>query len=428
MARILIVDDEITTQLVLQDLLESEGHEVFVADDGWQGWQLALERDPNLIVCDWMMPNIDGLELCRRIKAKPELEAAFFILLTARENLDDRVRGLDAGADDFISKPIETEELLARVRAGLRLNHLNEQLSQSLQQLQAAQAQLVHGEKMSSLGRLVAGIAHEINNPINFIYGNLTYVSEYTQTVYQLIEEAIEEPDFSHDRLLEKIEELDIPFIVKDMKKIVSSMKEGAERIREIVISLREFSSTERAGVHSIDVRRSIDLALSILAHRLTDRSNNPTIEVVKDYGEIPSIEGYAGSLNQVFLSLIENAIDALVEASTAKQDSQKRDSQWKPQLRIQTTTTPDNKVEVTISDNGNGIQDAISDKIFDPFFTTKPVGQGKGLGLAICYQIVVRQHGGELNYRSTPDSGTQFVVCLPLKPAVVEPESMLAP
>ncbi|MGC9503697.1 sensor histidine kinase [Baaleninema sp.] len=420
MTRILIIDDEITTQLVLQDLLETEGHEVFVADDGQQGWELALEYRPNLMICDWMMPKIDGLDLCRRIKAQPELEAAFFILLTAREHLDDRVRGLDAGADDFISKPIETEELLARVRAGLRLNQLNQELSQSLKELQAAQAQLVHGEKMSSLGRLVAGIAHEINNPISFIYGNLTYVREYSNTLSSLIQNVAKNPNFSRDSFLEQLEDLDINFIVKDMNSVVSSMKDGAERIREIVISLQEFSSSDRAGLQTIDLHHSLDLSLSILEHRCRDEVGDFSVEIIKNYGEIPKIEGYASSLNQVFLGAIENAIDALEEAAIV------RERDWKPQLEIRTQKTPENGIEVTISDNGNGIPDAIKDKIFDPFFTTKPVGKGKGIGLSIAYQIVVQQHGGTLEYRSEPESGTQFFVRLPLKPTPVEEKQIL--
>ncbi|WP_017661041.1 sensor histidine kinase [Baaleninema simplex] len=415
MTRILAIDDEITTQLLLQDLLESEGHEVLIAEDGQQGWELTLTHRPNLIVCDWMMPQIDGLELCRRIKAEPELEAVFFILLTARENLDDRVRGLDAGADDFISKPIETEELLARVRAGLRLNHLNNQLSRSLQELQAAQAQLVHSEKMSSLGRLVAGIAHEINNPISFIYGNLTYVNEYTSTLSSLVRDVAENPNFSREHFLEQLEDLDINFIVKDIKNVVSSMKDGAERIREIVVSLQEFSSNDRAGLQKIDVCHSLDLALSILEHRCRDKVSDFTLEIVKNYVELPKIEGYASSLNQVFLGLIDNAIDAVTEAAKTRGD------RWQPKVLIQTCQTPDNWVEVIISDNGNGIQDRIRDKIFDPFFTTKPVGKGKGLGLSIGYQIVVQQHGGQLEYRSQPELGTQFFVRLPLKPNIVE-------
>ncbi|NMG58618.1 response regulator [Geitlerinema sp. P-1104] len=418
MATILVIDDEITTQLVLQDLLEGEGHDVLMADDGQQGWELASQHGPNLIICDWMMPKINGVDLCRQVKAEPQLEATFFILLTAREHLDDRVCGLNAGADDFISKPIETEELLARVRSGLRLNHLNQQLTQSLHDLQAAQVQLVQSEKMSSLGRLVGGVAHEINNPISFIYGNLSHIKEYTRDISHLIQQIRSDENFSRDQLLGALEDIDFDFVMADLENMLGSMKEGSERIREIVIALREFSSQERSGIHKIDLHHALDLAFSMLQPRLHNAQGRISVmPIEKQYGELPNIEGDIGLINQALFNILENSLDAILRRSQACQ----QDENWTPKLAISTRSLDSCWVEVEIVDNGVGIDTNLNGKIFDPFFTTKPVGQGKGLGLAVAYQIIVQQHHGQLSYDSQLHQGTHFFMRLPVSQASIQ-------
>ncbi len=418
MATILVIDDEITTQLVLQDLLEGEGHDVLMADDGQQGWELASQHGPNLIICDWMMPKINGVDLCRQVKAEPQLEATFFILLTAREHLDDRVCGLNAGADDFISKPIETEELLARVRSGLRLNHLNQQLTQSLHDLQAAQVQLVQSEKMSSLGRLVGGVAHEINNPISFIYGNLSHIKEYTRDISHLIQQIRSDENFSRDQLLGALEDIDFDFVMADLENMLGSMKEGSERIREIVIALREFSSQERSGIHKIDLHHALDLAFSMLQPRLHNAQGRISVmPIEKQYGELPNIEGDIGLINQALFNILENSLDAILRRSQAC----KQDESWTPKLAISTRSLDSCWVEVEIVDNGVGIDANLNGKIFDPFFTTKPVGQGKGLGLAVAYQIIVQQHHGQLSYDSQLHQGTHFFMRLPVSQASIQ-------
>ncbi|MGM0455165.1 MAG: response regulator [Cyanobacteriota bacterium] len=417
MATILVIDDEVTTQMVLQDLLESEGHQVIIANNGKQGWKQASREQPNLIICDWMMPEMNGVDLCRTIKAKPELETTFFILLTAREQIDDRVCGLNAGADDFISKPIETEELLARVRSGLRLNHLNQQLTQSLQDLKDTQVQLVQSEKMSSLGRLVAGVAHEINNPISFIYGNLSHINEYTHDLSSLIQKIRDDDSFSRQNFLEALAEIDFDFVAADLEKMLGSMKEGSERIREIVIALREFSSQERSGVHDIDLHHALDLALSMLGprvHQAAGRASGLILD--KQYGQLPKIKGDIGVINQALFNLLENALDAIVAQSKIDPNED-----WRPQISITTRSLDECWVEIEITDNGIGIDPALNSKVFDPFFTTKPVGQGKGLGLAVTYQIVVQQHKGQLSYDSQVDQGTRFLIHLPISQESVQ-------
>lgn len=418
MARILVVDDDITTQLLLQDLLESEGHEVLVASHGVEGFAQATQHRPNLMVCDWMMPQLDGLELCRRVKQNPQLEATFLILLTARENLSDRVCGLDAGADDFISKPLETEELLARVRAGLRLNHYHQQLSQSLQELQTTQSQLIQSEKMSSLGRLVGGIAHEINNPISFIYGNLAHVEDYTQTLSDLVRSLRDDESFSREQFLERLDELDFDFAVEDLESLLCSMKHGSERIREIVTSLQEFSSKDRQGIHDIDLHHALELSLSMLQPRYTDDNGLRSLDIERQYGELPSVKGHISPINQALFNLLENAIDALLARS---QQANSAATSWTPKLAIATRAIDERWVELIISDNGIGIDDQINSKMFDPFFTTKPVGQGKGLGLSVSYQIIVQQHEGQLTYRTSEPDLTHFIVRLPVSSACFE-------
>ncbi|MGL5194445.1 MAG: response regulator, partial [Chroococcales cyanobacterium] len=223
MGKILVIDDDITVQIVLQDLLESEGHDVAIASDGQEGIHQAEQLRPDLIICDWMMPQLDGLAVCKHVKANPILSSTFFILLTARELVTDRVIGLDSGADDFLSKPIDTEELMARVRAGLRLN-------KTLKDLQRAQSQLIQSEKMSSIGQLVAGVAHEINNPVTFIYSNLSHLQEYTQDLIDLVQLYQKEVNQPSDAIQTKLESIDLNFMLQDLPKVIGSMQHGSDR------------------------------------------------------------------------------------------------------------------------------------------------------------------------------------------------------
>ena len=408
MSKILVVDDHAATRLLLKRQLQQGEYDVTVATDGSQALQLAVQHHPALIICDWMMPAVDGLEVCRRIKADPELTATFFILLTSKGELADRVQGLDAGADDFLSKPVEPSELLARVRAGLRLHQsqlqlsrANQQLSKALQELQQTQVQLIQSEKMSSLGQLVAGIAHEINNPISFIHGNLNYANKYVQDLISFVRLY---RNYPIPEIEAEAEAIELEFAISDLGKIFDSMKIGAERIRDIVLSLRNFSRLDEAEMKVVDIHEGIDSTLWILQHRLQ------TIEIIKEYGDLPEIECYPGQLNQVFLNILNNAIDAL----TQKQNP----SNW---IAVRTSLLDNQHVAIAIADNGIGIEPANIKKIFDPFFTTKSVGYGKGLGLTIGYKIVVEKHGGDLQCFSEFGNGTQLTISLPLRQSSVQ-------
>jgi len=422
MAKILVIDDDVTVQIVLQDLLESEGHEVAIAFDGKDGLSQAQDHLPDLIICDWMMPYIDGLEVCRQLKANSELATVFFILLTAREELDDRVKGLDNGADDFLSKPIETEELLARVRAGLRLRGLTQQLEGTLQDLQQTQTQLVQSEKMSSLGQLVAGIAHEINNPITFIYSNLTHVQSYGSDLIDLLRLYQKELKNPSPEILQKQQEIDLDFLLDDLFKILFSMRTGSDRIRQIVVSLQDFSRTDRSGWQPVDVHVGLDNTILMLQHRLPAREGRPDIKIIKEYGNLPQVECYAGLLNQAFLNILNNAIDALELSGLScvlSEEEFKDESEiyyLKPTIKVHTEVLDNNRVLITIADNGTGMSEAIKLRIFDPFFTTKPVGDGTGLGLSISYQIVVQQHKGELKCVTALGAGTEFRIEIPIR------------
>ncbi|MBO0350515.1 response regulator [Phormidium pseudopriestleyi FRX01] len=402
MGKILAIDDDITVQIVLQDLLESEGHEVAIASDGQEGIHQADQLRPDLIICDWMMPQLDGLAVCKHVKANPSLSSTFFILLTARELVTDRVIGLDSGADDFLSKPIDTQELMARVRAGLRL-------SKTLKDLQRAQSQLIQSEKMSSIGQLVAGVAHEINNPVTFIYSNLTHLQEYTQDLIDLVHLYQKEVNQPSIAIQTKLEFIDFNFILQDLPKIIGSMQNGSDRIRKIVLSLQEFTHFERSGLQCIQINEALENTLLILGHRLQSNETHQQIQVITNYGKLPAIESYAAQINQAFLQIINNAIDA-IERAIVYSDSHPGC------VTIHTESLSENRICIRIADNGPGIPESIKSQIFDPFFSTKPVGSGTGLGLLMVYQIVVQQHQGTIECISHPQQGTEFKIELPIR------------
>ncbi|WP_432808470.1 sensor histidine kinase [Pantanalinema sp. GBBB05] len=297
-----------------------------------------------------------------------------------------------------------------------QLEQTAQELAQTLQDLQQAQSQLVQTEKMSSLGQLVAGVAHEINNPVNFIYGNLTYAASYAKDLLEVVaayQAQCPEPNAQTQAILETV---DLEFVAADFPKILASMKVGADRIRQIVRSLQSFSRYDQLEKRSIDIHEGIDHTLLILQHRLKEQSDRPAIQVVKDYGDLPAIECYGGQLNQVFMNLISNAIDALEE-----RDSQRTLAEMKlkpSQITIQTHWQPSETdtpyAVIRIEDNGTGMTDEVKTRLFDPFFTTKPVGKGTGLGLSISYQIVVEKHQGRLKCYSQLGYGTVFEIEIP--------------
>ncbi|HEY9641463.1 MAG TPA: GAF domain-containing protein [Coleofasciculaceae cyanobacterium] len=292
-----------------------------------------------------------------------------------------------------------------------------QQLAQALQDLQHAQAQLIQTEKMSSLGQLVAGVAHEINNPVNFIYGNLSYLSQYAKDLLELLNLYQQKfPDAGSD-IRDRTEAIDMVFLAEDLPRILASMEIGTERIRQIVASLRNFSRHDQAETKPVDIHEGIDSTLMILHHRFT-KPNGLVIEIVKEYGELPQVECYAGQLNQVLMNVLSNAIDSLEDAWNAcEADESEKLEILKPQISIRTQVLESNRIAIDIADNGMGMDEAVQHHLFDPFFTTKPVGSGTGLGLSISYQIVVEKHKGSMRCISTPGQGAKFVIEIPIEP-----------
>ena len=315
------------------------------------------------------------------------------------------------GSNADITERKQTEEALQQSEAQER--ERAQQLEQALLQLRSTQAQLIQTEKMSSLGQLVAGMAHEINNPVNFIHGNLTYVNDYVQDLLGLIELYQQEYSQPSEEILCRIEEIELDFMSEDLPKILSSMKVGTQRIRSIVLSLRNFSRLDESDMKQVDIHEGIESTLLILQNRFKGKNNSPDIQLVKEFGKLPLVECYAGQLNQVFVNIIANAIDAIEQR--CKGLSVEEIASHAGQITISTKVRDRETATIEISDNGVGISEAVKTQIFNPFFTTKEVGKGTGLGMSISYRIVVEQHKGKLDYISEIGKGTTFIVEIPI-------------
>ncbi|OUL19061.1 response regulator [Nostoc sp. 106C] len=432
-ATVLIVDDNPANLGVLSDALDQAGLEVWVAKSG----KVALERVtyalPDLILLDIMMPEMDGFETCRQLKANPATKDIPVIFMTALSDTANKVEGFEVGAVDYITKPFQQEEVLSRVKLHLKIYDLAQKLEQkntllegkvaevslAYDDLQQMQIKLIQSEKLSSLGQMVAGIAHEINNPVNFIYGNLSHANEYTQEVLNLLHLYQEEYPNPTPRIQKELETTDLDFIEDDLLKLLNSMNIGAKRIREIVQSMRIFSRLDEVNMKPMNIHEGIDSTLTILNYRLKARPEHPGIEVIKEYGQLPLVECCAGQINQVFMNVLANAIDALDEYNQQRsfEEIQKQPSR----IKIRTTMMGDDWIGIYITDNGPGICEDVKAKLFDPFFTTKPSGKGTGLGLSISHQIVTEKHGGSLSCQCIPGKETEFVIQIPIQQRVAQ-------
>ena len=315
-------------------------------------------------------------------------------------------------AELAIQKAKEELEIRVEERTA-ELMSQTQQLEQALSELKQAQSNLIHSEKMSSLGQLVAGIAHEINNPINFIYGNISHTSQYANSLLELVNLYQEQYPNPVPIVQEKINYVDLDFIISDLPKILTSMKNGAERIFGIVKSLRIFSRHDEAEMKVADIHEGINSTLMILQSRLNAKPGLESIQVIKEYGNLPKIECYPGQLNQVFMNIIANAIDALEGDSHSESIAA---NEANPRIiKISTKLLDSEVVEIRISNNGPEITESVMKQLFNPFFTTKPVGKGTGLGLSISYQIITVRHQGELQCISAPGKGAEFIIKIPI-------------
>ena len=423
---ILIVDDTPDNLRLLSAMLTAQGYEVRKALSGKMALTACQMLLPDVVLLDINMPQMNGYEVCRQLKANNKACNVPVIFISALDDVLDKVKAFDVGGVDYITKPFNGTEVLLRIENQINLRLLqiklqekNILLQQAVDDLKVAQVQQIQNEKMVALGQMVAGIAHEVNNPISFIYGNLDYARQYIQSLVRLIEAYQEEYPQHTSKIQQVIQDIDLNFVIDDLQNLMGAMYRGVDRIRSMVLSLQNFSRHDEAQMKQVDIHQGIESTLAMLQHRLRETETRPAIHIVKEYGSLPLATCYASELNQVFMHLLNNAIDTLDRQGNNTADSANSNgqiSQFQPQIRICTQSLPTNRIRISIADNGAGIDEEVRPRLFDPFFTTKPVGKGSGLGLSISYQIVVQKHKGMLNCAPSPDQGAEFAIEIPIK------------
>ena len=440
---ILVIDDTPANLQVLMGLLSERGYEVCPMPSGKLALQgIHLDDYPDLILLDIQMPDMNGYEVCHQLKSDDRTRDIPVIFISALDDIFDKAKAFESGGIDYITKPFHAEEVFMRVKTHLTLSELqkdlkqenkeqdrqlksqnvilentvdklqstNQELKANLEKLEATQLQLVQSEKMATLGQLVAGVAHEINNPISFIDININHALGYVKDLIGLVKLYQEQISTPNAQICDYLEEIDFDFLIEDLPKTIASMETGSERIRTISKSLRTFSRTDSDRKVSFNLHEGIESTLLILKHRLKDNDWRPEIEVLKDYGDLPEIDCFPGQLNQVCMNLLSNAIDALDEA--VKDSAYNRS----PTITIETDmSATKNRAMIWITDNGMGMSEETQTRVFDRLFTTKEVGKGTGLGLSIAQEIIEKKHGGKIWFESEWNHGTKFAIALPL-------------
>ncbi|NET28918.1 sensor histidine kinase [Okeania sp. SIO1I7] len=420
--KIMIVDDDLAvhqaTKLALKNFV-FDGRPLLLLEafSGSEAKKLILENpDIAFILLDVVMETNDaGLNLVRYIREELNNRRIQIILRTGQPGEAPEeyvIRNYEI--NDYRTKvELTRQRLITSTISALRayrnviaVEEKSIELTKTLKNLQQTQLQLIQTEKMSSLGKMIAGIAHEINNPITFISGNIDYAREYVSDLLALIDLYQENLSVPVAAIEEKLEDLDLEFLSQDLEKLLDSMQTGSDRISKIVLGLRNFSRLDEAQMKQVNIHEGLENTLLILQHRLIANGSYPEITVVKNYGKLLPVNCYANQLNQVFLEIFTNAIDILTTS---------KDVEKKPTIFITTEMKDSETVRVSIADNGIGMSENICKRVFDPFFTTKPVGEGTGLGLSISYQIITEQHKGELQCISQLEKGTEFIIDIPI-------------
>lgn len=374
-----------------------------------------LRRDRfDVVLLDLSLPDSFGLDTLRTLQdCMPDIPV---VVLTGADDREMSLQAMATGAQDYLVKDRISVQLLERsIRYAIERKKAEIHVIRALEQeRELQQLKLIHSDKLASLGQLVASVAHEISNPIHFIFANLIHIDNYTQDLLDLIALYQQGHTPNDPEIQDKIEEIDLDFIQEDLPKMLNSMQMGAERLGELVLTLRNFSRLDAAEMKPFNIHEGIDSTLLILRDRLKAKSGYAAIEVIKDYGNLPLVECYAGQLNQVFMNLLSNAIDAVHQRNSDSSDD--AIDNFHPTITIRTQILESNRVAINIKDNGPGISESVQAKIFDPFFTTKEVGEGTGLGLSISYQIVVEKHGGQFHCISVPGQGAEFLLEIPVR------------
>lgn len=394
---ILVAEDDFIYRSLIQKIIESSGHKALLAEDGVKAWKLVQTNKIKIVITDWMMPNMDGLTLCRKIREAKLPNYVYLILITSKDRKEDSVRGLEAGADDYIAKPVDPDELMARIRSGERIIQLEEEQKKT-------HKRLLQSEKMASIGQLAAGVAHEINNPATFVNVNAGTMGKWWKLFEPVFDKAIES-GWDRELGLKKF-----PDMVARFPRMIQSIKNGAARISSITSALREFARSDHEGKERVDIRDVIEHAVIITKNQYKYHAEL----VIENGSETPKIFGSSQKLEQVFINLIINATDAIKEKAEIMKD---RGQSFQGLISIIAglRQTPEKRVEIVVKDNGIGMGADVMRKVFDPFFTTKPKDMGTGLGMSIVYGII-QDHGGNISIESPKGEGAALTITLPIE------------
>ncbi|QDV85670.1 sensor histidine kinase [Planctomycetes bacterium TBK1r] len=403
--KILVADDSAMMRHVLVESLKQWDYEIVATENGAEAWERYQQERFPLVLSDWMMPEMDGLELVTRIRASQATDYTYIILLTAKSEKEDLVHAMEAGADDFLIKPCDTEELRVRVREGERIIRLEQSLAEQNRRLRETQAALVQSEKLAGLGQLAAGMAHEINNPISIVANNLSVlrrevaVLAETLSSYRRLSETLvaARPDLA-DEIRQLEEDCDWEWTEENLPRLFESSSKGLKRVRDIVNNLRDFARLDEAELDEMDINAAITSTLQVLAHKM--KAGQVSVEkCLRD--DLPRVTCHPAKIHQVLYNLLLNGIQATAPGG---------------RVVVRTSADEEGTITVEVEDHGSGIEAEHLPRIFDPFFTTRPVGGGTGLGLAISYEIV-RDHGGTIEVESEMGRGSTFRVTLPPRP-----------